>query len=133
MKEFRIISGKFTTAGNFTGYTAKGTRIHLYGRQMESLGFKEDKDVKFPLFGIAEVKTINPFDENGEPKMKADGTPELTDRLTALSVFKSKEDLVEVYVEEATLGMDIQKAIATKASSAGLTEEQVNQLANQSW
>lgn len=133
MNKFRVISGKFTAAGNFTGYTAKGERIHIYGRQMESVGMKADADVKLPLFVIGETKQINPFDENGEPKMNADGTPELTDRLTALSVFKSKEDLVEVYVEEATLDMDIQKSIRERATSAGLTEEQVNQLANQSW
>ena len=56
------------------------------------------------------------------------GKSTLVDRLTATSVFKTREELVNAHVDVATIDIDIKAAIAAKASTAGLTKEAVNAL-----
>jgi hypothetical protein len=133
MKNYVLMSGAFTQAGNFTGYTPKGERIHVHGKQMNNVGIKADEDIKFPLFVIGDIKKIGQLDENGEAKLNEDGSPVQVDRLTALSVYKSKDELINVYAEEATLSFEITKGIKERATSAGLTEAELTVLANQSW
>lgn len=131
MKNYAIVSGKFTANGNFTGYDALGERVHVHKNQMNSAGWKEDKDLtgKFPFYVIATVKQITPFDEEGKPKTNADGSPALVDRLTASSVFTSKEGLTNARVDVLTLDIEIAQAVKASATKAGLTETDIKQLA----
>jgi hypothetical protein len=123
MKTYTINNGAFTSTGNFSGYTAKGVRVHFHKRQMESLGWSVDEDVTFPFFSIGDEKEITTRDKDGE----------LTDitvmRLTALSAFKTKAEIVQAYADDALLDVEIQQAVKTQATSAGLSETQVNALA----
>jgi hypothetical protein len=129
MKNYTIVSGSFTTAGNFTGYTAMGKRVHVYARQMEGLGFKEDADVKLPLFVVAEEMDITQQDANGETLVDANGVAVVVgQRLTARSVFATKESLTSAMVDELTLDISIAKAVKAEATSAGLTEAQIDSL-----
>ena len=128
MKNFVIVSGNFTENGNFSGYDAFGTRLHIHKRQMEAAGMDTIEKVKFPFHAIGAVKQIGQLDENSEPKLNAEGAPVLVDRLTATSVFKTREELVNAHVDVATIDIDIKAAIAAKASTAGLTKEAVNAL-----
>lgn len=128
MKNYAIQSGSFTDNGNFSGYTALGERLHIHKRQMASLNWAKIEDVKFPFFAIGDVKQIGQLDENGAPKTNADGTPLLVDRLTAMSVFTTKQALIDAHVDVATLGVEIAASIKTKATSAGLTEDAVSVL-----
>ena len=128
MNSYRIISGTFTAAGNFSGYTALGKRIHLFKRQMQSLGWSADSEVKFPFYAIAEEKTIGKLDANRQPVLDEQGNPVTDTRLTATAVFDSKDAITEACVEESTLGAEIKDSIAKAASSKGLTQEVVNQL-----
>lgn len=130
MKNYVIQSGAFTTNGNLTGYTALGERIHFHKRQMEAMGIKEAKDLKFPFYAIATNKTINPFDENGKPATNADGSLKTAERLTALSAFATKEALIGAHVDSATLDVEIKKNIISVAKEAGLTDAAVDALAS---
>lgn len=122
-KNYVINNGSWTENGNFSGYTALGERVHIFKRQMESLGWNKEttKDVAFPLFAIGTIKTINQLDDNGAVM----GTAE---RLTALSVFKTKEDIKQAHVDSKFLDIEIQKEINAQASSAGLSEAAINSL-----
>ena len=122
MANLTINNGAFTSAGNFSGYTAKGKRVHIYKRQMEALGWSTDKDVQFPFFCIAEIKQIQSVDEAGKPV----GDP--SDRLTALSVFKERENLIEAHKEDALLDIEIKQAITEQATEVGLSKEAIDAL-----
>ena len=119
MKNLVINNGAFTAAGNFTGYTALGERVHIFGRQMESIGIKKDDKPTFPLFVIADLKTINKVDAEGNP------TEETAQRLTALSVFAKKEELIQAHVDSNMLNVEVAKTVKSQASSAGLGEAEI--------
>ena len=121
MKNYVINNGAFTAAGNFSGYTALGERVHIFGRQMEALGWKSNADVAFPFYSIGQMKTINQLNEKGDVV----GTSE---RLTALSAFKSREEIKQAHADSSLLDIEIQQEIKAQASSAGLTEQAINNL-----
>ncbi len=121
MKNYVINNGSFTAAGNFSGYTALGERVHIYGRQMDSLGWSGNNDVVFPFYTIGALKEINNIDK--------DGTIVSTDqRLTALSVFKTRQDITSAHTESAFLDVEIKKSIAEEASKVGLSEAAIESL-----
>lgn len=126
-KNYVITGGAFTQAGNFTGYNALGERIHFHARQMEQLGWKKDADVKTPFYAIGAVKQIGQLDGDGKP-LEADGMPVLVDRLTALSAFKTKQELVNAHTDVVMLEVDIAKEIKTQATTAGLDDDAVKAL-----
>ena len=121
MKNYVINNGSFTAAGNFSGYTALGERVHIFGRQMESLGWTSLDDVSFPFYAIGDVKQIDNVDENGTIISS-------TDRLTALSVFKSKADIVSAHAESAFLDVEIKKSISEEAAKVGLSQSAIDSL-----
>lgn len=144
MKNYIITSALCTDKGNVSAYTSKGERIHIYARQLLSLGLTKemlgtDKEkgttpitVANPLFCIAETKTFNArIDEKGNPVAFADGSTTMT-RLTALSVFTKKTDLIGAHVEENLLEQEIQHETTKVASSRGLNTSDVSTLANAS-
>lgn len=133
MKNYVINNGTFTANGNFSGYTALGERVHLFGRQMQALGWSKQEDVKFPFYAIGTVKQIGQLDANGKPLMNADGTPATSDRLTALSAFKTREEIKQAHADSALLDIEIAQEIRNQASTAGLSEQAVNALANASF
>lgn len=128
MNSFRIISGDFTAAGNFSGYTALGKRVHIFKRQMDALGWSSKEDVKFPFYVIAEEKPISQLDANRQPVLDNNGNPVTDQRLTATAVFDTKDAITEACVEESTLGAEIKNSIAKAASSKGLTQAVVESL-----
>ena len=127
MKNYVINNGAFTALGNFSGYTALGVRVHLHKRQMESLGWSVIEDVTFPFYAIADEKEITERDEKGELTNKTKL------RLTALSAFKAKDDIKQAYADATLLDVEIQQAVRTQATSAGLNETQINALATASF
>ena len=119
-KNYVINNGSFTANGNFSGYTALGERVHIFGRQMQALGWSKQDDVKFPFYAIGGIKQISKTDENGKPV--------LSDRLQAFSVFPTKEALTNAHVDTATLDIEIKQAVTAQAKSAGLTESAIESL-----
>ena len=120
-KNYVINNGSFTANGNFSGYTALGERVHIFGRQMEALGWKSNADVTFPFYSIGTMKTINQLNEKGDTI----GTAE---RLTVLSAFKTREEIKQAHADSSLLDIEIQQEIKAQASSAGLTDAAINNL-----
>ena len=133
MKNYVINNGAFTTSGNFSGYTALGVRVHLHKRQMESLEWTKNEDVKFPFFCIAETKLIGSLNADGTPVVDKEGVEVKSERLTALSAFKSKAEITQAHADSRLLDVEIAQAIQTQATSAGLSESAIATLANASF
>jgi hypothetical protein len=133
MKNFVINNGAFTANGNFSGYTALGVRVHLHKRQMEALAWTKNEDVKFPFFCIAEDKEIGQLDANGKAVVDANGVEVKSSRLTALSAFKAKEEIIQAHADSKLLDINIQQEINKQATSAGLSESAISALANASF
>lgn len=133
MKNYVINNGAFTANGNFSGYTALGVRVHLHKRQMSALGWENTTDVQFPFFCIAETKLIGSLDASGKPVVDANGTEVKSERLTALSAFKTKAEITQAHADSRLLDVEIAQAIQTQATSAGLSESAIATLANASF
>jgi hypothetical protein len=114
MKNLSINNGTFSAAGNFSGYNTVGVRVHIYKRQMDAMGWSSTEDVEFPFYVIADYKTVQSTDDAGTPVGDA------SERLTALSVFKTKKDMTQAHVDNATLDIEIKKSIADEAAKVGL-------------
>ena len=133
MKNYVINNGAFTANGNFSGYTALGVRVHLHKRQMSALGWESTADVQSPFFCIAETKMIGSLDNAGNPVVDANGIEVKSERLTALSAFKTKAEITQAHADSALLDIEIAQTIKTQATSAGLSESAINTLANASF
>ena len=133
MKNYVINNGAFTANGNFSGYTALGVRVHLHKRQMNALGWESTTDVQFPFFCIAETKQIGSLDASGNAVVDNNGVEIKSDRLTALSAFKTKGEITQAHADSALLDIEIAQTIKTQATSAGLSENAINTLANASF
>ena len=130
MKKFIINNGKFSDKA-FSGYTAKGERIHVHARQMEALGFTKESEMKdvYPFYVIAEPKDYPArLDTAGQPIANADGTFGIKGRLTATAIFKSIDSLSQAFVDEATLDARVDNAINTAIKSYKLDTKSVGQL-----
>lgn len=130
MKNYVINNGQFTANGNFSGYTALGERVHIFNRQMQALGWTKPEQVVFPFYAIGTVKQIGQLDANGKPLVNADGTPATADRLTALSAFKTRDEIKQAHADAALLDIEITQEIRNQASTAGLSQKAIDALAN---
>lgn len=131
MQKFVINNGNFSANGAFSGYTAKGERIHIFARQMESLGYSKGDDIDYPFYVIAEKKSYAPrLDASGKPIANADGTLGVTDRLTATAIFKTIDKLGQAYIDDATLDARIDQMVNNAVQSFKLDASAVGALAN---
>jgi hypothetical protein len=143
-RKVEILSGNFTSAGNYSGYDDDGLRYFIPKRLMEAKGFTSDEDVKLPFWTKAGIKENDVLDPNQEPELdakgkpiplltprvllNADGTHTKSTRLQVFSIFSSREELVTNCVNKASIDIDIQAGIVGRATSAGLTEDMVQAL-----
>jgi hypothetical protein len=133
MKNYVINNGAFTANGNFSGYTALGIRVHLHKRQMEALGWNAQADVVLPFFCIAETKEIGSLDASGNAVVDSNGVEIKSERLTALSAFKTKAEITQAHADSSLLDVEIAQAIQTQAKASGLSESALATLANASF
>lgn len=126
MKNQVINNGAFTAAGNFSGYTALGNRIHIFARQMSALEWSSVEDITFPFYCITKETPIKQLDSAGNETGVVDM------RETATSIFKTREDINRAHIDSATLDMEIKKNIAEEAAKVGLSKESIDSLLNAS-
>ena len=88
---------------------------------METLGWSKDEDVKTPFFVIADNKDIDTIDANGV-------VTKTEKRLTALSAFKTREDIKQAHAESASLDIEVKQAVAEQASKSGLSQSAIDSL-----
>lgn len=126
MKRVQILSGNFATGegkkGNYSGYDKDNERYFISQRLMASNGWATDKEVVLPFWANTGVKQIGQLNAEGEP-LTLNGVPVLVDRTQVLSIFKTREDLVNSEIDTASIEIDIASGIRAKGKSAGLTED----------
>lgn len=122
MKKLIITNGNWTAGGNFSGYSPEVGRVHLYGAQMEGLGFKKGEAVKFPLFAIGMEKEFNSTDSEGNP------TGEKFSRWQANALFTERKQLAETLAFEGLIDIEVKQFVKAEATSAGLTETEITAL-----
>jgi len=126
MQIIAILSGNFSDKGNFSGYNASGQRIHIAGRQMETLGYTPEsvktKPIAFPLYTIAVEREFNVLDTNGEP------TTEKFTRTQAGSIFATKTSAIEAYNSDKVLNLEAVADLKKTAKGLELTEELIADL-----
>ena len=127
-KKVEILSGNFTTAGNYSAYDDEGTRYFVPKRLMEAHGWTTDTEVKTPFFAKAGTRTIGQLDADNQVVVGSDGRPVTVDREQILSIFKTREELILACVNKASLEIEIASAISAKATTAGLTQTQLDAL-----
>lgn len=121
-KNYAIVNGSWTSEGNYSGYNAKGERIHIYKRQMESVGFKVGDSVG-NIFAIAKPKDFSRVDDQGVEIPGSQFT-----RLTALNVFKTEKDLAGAHIADAKLNLSVKQALKSMATEGGLSDEEMSEL-----
>ena len=119
-----IYSGNFTSNGNFSGYDATGTRIHVPGRLIESLGYNKDNvaTIQFPLYAVVASREFNVLGEDQKP------TGEVFNRLQAGSLFKTEDSLIQAVNAYAKLTLKAQSELVKTAKSLELTDEVLKEL-----
>lgn len=118
----QILSGNFAgegSKGNFNGYNLDGERIFVAKKQIEALGIKKDADFK-PFYAMVDEREFNNLDDNQQP------TGTTFKRLQALSVFKTREEFISAMNSDKLLDIDAAKELKAAATTAGLTEVQLN-------
>ena len=128
MQNLVINEGNFSAQGNFTGYTATGIRVHIFGRQLAKLGWSKDADVKFPFYISAVEKIYGArLDDKGNEVPYADGSFTMK-RLTATAVFKTKEEGVEANIADQTYAIEIANGVKKAYDLAGINQTDLKAL-----
>jgi len=131
-QELRIKSGVWSAKGNFTAKTAYGKTFFIHKNTMAELGYNPESTITYPFYAVVDTTMIGQLDQNGDPLIGEDGKPVQVARESALSVFKTLEELQACAIEERTIASDIniavQQHIRSKVSTAGLSEQAVNSI-----
>jgi hypothetical protein len=125
-----IVSGQWSGTGNFSGYDVLGTeRYHIPSRLMASLGYKKDDVVQMPLFATVVKKSFPArLDDKGAPIPNADGTFGIQDRPTVTSLFKTKQDGVNAFVDATGYARDVDVALKMAESAANANSTTLSKL-----
>lgn len=117
MKLTTILSGNFAKSGsgNFTGYNSANQQIFIHKTVIEKLGIRKDADFKDPIYALIDVRVITPNDENGNPM-------EPVNRLQALSVYKTPEELILAKNADAKLAIMERQDLEETVTTANLSE-----------
>ena len=133
MKQFTIRNGNFTETGNFSAYTAEGSRIHVPGRIMTSLGLTAEKPVAFPFYVLAEESEITPFIPGTKtPQTNPDGTLVVAIRTTAKSAYLTEDSMFDASNDSKLLAVKAQRHFVKTTQALGLTTEDIRAFANAS-
>ena len=134
MKNFAVHSGSWSKKGNFTGKNAVGKTVFVSASNMASLGFKEGDAIK-PFYAIVDDVQIGQFaldatglpilDEKGKPTILRDdesGKPVTTTRFEALSVYPTKQALLDAQADDASLDAEVDAVRRNAVASVGATK-----------
>src|ERR1035437_2495311 len=109
-KKVEILSGNFSTNGNFSGYDDESERYFIPKRLMEAHGWTTNQEVALPFWTKAKEKEYDTLDPNQTPYkddkgnliplllprllVDTDGCVVKFKRLQVLSIYKTDEDLI---------------------------------------
>lgn len=126
-----VISGNFTTGegakGNFSARNATGN-FFIHKRLMATLNFNSDADLKDengefkPFYAILQEREITTRNAEGEL------TDQKAKRLQAVSIFKTKAQMLEAVNADAKLQIEASNQLKQFATTQGLDQKTVEAL-----
>ncbi len=121
-----IVSGNFSSGekskGNFSGYNSDGERVFINKQQMANIGWTKNEDVVFPFYAIVDTKEIQTRDADGKL------TETKAERLQALSIYKTSQELVNASNADSKLEIASKIDLMQTATASGLPQDVVNSL-----
>lgn len=128
MKSLKITRGAFSQAGNLM-LMDKARKAYFCPKSIVAeKGWSKIEDITFPLYINVSEFTYNNLDDNGNPLMNADGTNNTFKREDVIDIFTSAQALADDYADDFSLEILKSQAVKSTASSAGLTEANINSL-----
>ena len=132
LQELRVHRGKVSKNGNLTAYTATGKEFFIGGELLKSaFDIKELSDLTYPFYAIMDTKEYTELDKDRKPVLDSEGNEKKFLRQTAVSVFKTKAELLEASIEDdvhTEIAIEKKAHFTQKMKSANLTESAVLEL-----
>jgi hypothetical protein len=128
MTSKKITRGAFSAKGNLMLMDKGRNAFFCPKAVVTEKGWSKIEDITFPLYVNVNTFTYNNLDDNGNPLLNADGTPSTFTREDVIDVFTSAQALADDYADDFSLEILKKQAVKSTASSAGLTESNVNAL-----
>ena len=106
LENLNIVSGSFSTKGNFTGRTSLNKKTFIHGGTMKAKGWDTIDKVKFPFIAVSEVAQVavtTPEEivtAEGTivmkyiPVLNAEGQPTFDKRETTVAIFANKQEAI---------------------------------------
>ena len=128
MKSLKVTRGAFSQAGNLMLMDKARNAFFCPKSIVADKGWSKIEDITFPLYINVNKFTYNNLNDNGEPLLNADGTNSTFTREDVIDVFTSAQALADDYADDFSLEILKSQAVKSTASSAGLTEANINSL-----
>ena len=124
LENLNIVSGTFSTKGNFTGRTSLNKKTFIHGGTMKAKGWDTIDKVKFPFIAVSEIAQVAKttpkelVNDDGTivmeyiPVLGADGQPMFDLRETTVAVFANKQEAIQAHIAESSLNNEINEAVA---------------------
>lgn len=128
MKSLKITRGAFSKAGNLMLIDKTRTAYFCPKSLVTDKGWSKIEDITFPLYVNVGTFTYNNLDDNGNPLLNADGTNSTFTREDVIDIFTSAQALADDYADDFSLEILKKQAVKSTATTAGLTESNVNAL-----
>jgi len=124
LENLNIVSGTFSTKGNFTGRTSLNKKTFIHGGTMKAKGWDTIDKVKFPFIAVSEIAQVPKttakelVNDDGTivmeyiPVLGTDGQPMFDLRETTVAVFANKQEAIQAHIAESSLNNEINEAIA---------------------
>jgi hypothetical protein len=129
MKSLKVTRGAFSAVGNLMLIDKKTRKAYFCPKSVVAeKGWSKIEDITFPLYVNVDTFTYNNLDDNNDPIINSDGTKSTFTREDVIDVFTSAQALAEDYADDFSLEILKKQAVKSTATSAGLTESNVNAL-----
>ena len=128
MKSVKITKARWTPAGNAYFLNKDRDSYFCHKSVLEANNWTEAKDIKFPLYVNVKDFSYPRRDENLNAVKDAEGNVILFKRTDVVDVFDSAEALALDYADDFSLEMLKSQALKKSATTAGLTEKEVEAL-----
>lgn len=130
LQELRVHRGIVSKQGNLTAYTATGKDFYIKGELLKtSFAIKDLSELTYPFYAIMDIKEYSELDKDRNPIIDAETGFEKKFQLkTAVSVFKTKDELLQASIEDdvhSEILIEKKAHFAQKMKSANLTTADV--------
>jgi len=124
LENLNIVSGSFSTKGNFTGRTSLNKKTFIHGGTMKAKGWDTIDKVKFPFIAVSEIAQVavttpeEVVTAEGTivmkyiPVLNAEGQPTFDKRETTVAIFANKQEAIAAHIAESSLNNEINEAVA---------------------